>query len=293
MQRTRLIAAVAALAFLSAASLAQVQAKRIAIRLSPLPERVATADAVVTGKVTAIEDKTVSALPFPGAEEKAEFQIAVIKVGDALLGAKGLTHVKVGTVKPPEGGKPIIRPGGYGPPRLAVDQEGIFFLEKHPTETFYVIRSANGIINKADNENFDKQVKRAKECAKLLADPKAGLKAKDAEERGLTANLLLIRYGTPRPGQSKREAISAAESKQILTALADADWTKQVTVDDVSPQWGFGRLQLTDQDGWNANGPFNTPNAFADAAKEWLKSHVDSYRVQRFVDDKKEEKKDK
>ena len=37
------------------------QSKAVMIRLSPLPERVATADAVAVGKVTAIEDKTVSA----------------------------------------------------------------------------------------------------------------------------------------------------------------------------------------------------------------------------------------
>jgi hypothetical protein len=286
MKRT-LLAAVA-LTLLASLSFAQDPPKestKLAVRLSPLPERVATADAVVTGKVTGIEDKTVSAEPFPGAKEKAEFQIAVIKIEDAALGAKGLTHIKVGTVKPPEG-KPIIRPGGYRPPSLTVDQEGLFFLQKHPSESFYVIAGGAGVINKAGNDNFDKSVTRAKECAKLLADPKAGLKSKDADERALTAVLLITRYTTARPGQTKREAIDADESKQLLMALIDGDWTKASSQDDMGPTWAFQRLGLTDKDGWQPT-PFVNRDAFHDAAKAWLRGHADSFRIQRFVDEKK------
>src|SRR6516164_1077359 len=123
MRRTLLVAvaAVAGLSLLPTTSFAQGATSR-AIRFSPLPERVATADAVVIGKVTAIEDKTVSAEPFPGAKEKAEFQVAVVKIETGVLGTKKLTHIKVGTIKPPEG-RPVIRPGGYGPPKVSVDQE--------------------------------------------------------------------------------------------------------------------------------------------------------------------------
>jgi hypothetical protein len=297
MRRTLLVAlaAVVGLSLLPALSIAQVATSK-AIRLSPLPERVATADAVVTGKVTTIEEKTVSAEPFPGAEEKAEFQVAVVKIADGLLGTKKLTHIKVGFVKPPEGaggGRPIIRPGGgYGPPKLSVDQEGIFFLQKHPTESFYVLQGPLSVVNKANNDNYEKELTKVKDCAKLLADPKAGLKSKDAEQRALTASMLLIRYGTQHPGQTKREPIDADESKMILKALADGDWTKNNSFEDLSPQWGFNMLRLEEKDGWNPQGPFNTPNAYQDAAKAWLKDHADSYRVQHYVSDKKDEKKD-
>jgi hypothetical protein len=280
--------AAAALALAASLSLAQPQQSKVAVRLSPLPERVATADAVVTGKVTGIEEKTVSAEPFAGARDKVEYQIAVIKIDKSLFGAKDLTHVKVGTVKPPEG-KPPIRPGGYAPPRLAVDQEGLFFLHKHPTESFYVFQGPAAVVNKAGNDNFDKQLARATECAKLLADPKAGLKSKDAEERALTAVLLLARYTTARPGQTKREAIDGGESKQILTALIDGDWTKATTQDDMGAAWGFARLGLTQQDGWSP-GVFANRDAYHDAAKAWLRGHAETYRVQRFVSEKKEEK---
>lgn len=273
-----------------------VAAKRIAIRLIPLPERVATADAVVAGKVTSIEDKTVSAAPVPGAN-KVEYQIAVIKVADGLLGTKGLTHIKVGTVKPPEG-RPNIRPGGLLPPKLTVDEEGVFFLHKHPTESFYVLQGPMSVVNKANNDNYEKELARTKECAKLLADPKAGLKAKSAEDRALTATMLVLRFNTPRAGETKREPIGAEESQQILTALAGVEWNPKREPSDLvvlylSPQAAFGRLGLTDKDGWNAAGPFTTNNGYEEAAKAWLKGHADKYRVQKYVSDKKDEKKDK
>ncbi len=288
MRRTPLIALAVAvgLGLLSNASFAQPVSSK-AIRFSPLPERVATADAVVVGKVTGIEDKTVSAEPFAGAKDKVEYQIAVVKIEDGILGTKGLTHVKVGTIKPPEGQR-IIRPGGLAPPKLNVDREGIFFLHKHPSESFFVLQGATSVINKANNDNYEKEVARVKECAKLLADPKAGLKSKSADERALTASMLVIRYNTAHAGQTKRESIDADESKLILNALADGDWTKGNDLNDLSPQWGFSRLGLTDKDGWNARGPFTAPNDYQDAAKAWLKGHADSYRIQRFVDEKKE-----
>jgi hypothetical protein len=290
------LALAAGLCLVPATSFAQPVAKRIAIRFSPLPERVATADAVVAGKVTGIEDKTVSAEPAPGVKDKVEYEIAVVKVEDGILGTKGLTHVKVGTVKVPEG-KPIIRPGGGAPQKLTVDQEGVFFLHKHPTESFYVLQGPMSVVNKAGNDNYEKELARVKECAKLLADPKAGLKAKSADDRALTAGMLVLRYNTPRPGETKREAIDADQSKLILTALAEAEWNPKrdpnMAQNELLPQAVFGRLGLTDKDGWNAAGPFNTQNAYEEAAKSWLKGHADSYRVQRFVGDKKDEKKDK
>ncbi len=249
MTRTLLAGLVASALLAVLAGSSAAQARALAIRLSPIPERVATAAAVVVGKVTGIEDKPVSAEAFPGAKEKSEFNVAIVKVQDDLLGAKGLTHIKIGFIKPPEG-KPIIRPGGYRPPQPQVDQEGCFFLTKHPTESFYLLQGFNSVINKTGNGNFAKEMERVKECAKLMADPKAGLKAKDADARALTAAMLVVRYSTPQPGQTKREAIGAEESKQILMALADGDWTKKFSLADLPPSAAFGRLALTEKDGW-------------------------------------------
>src|SRR6516225_11259353 len=76
------------------------RAQGVAVRLIPLPERVAMADTIIVGKVTAIEEKTVSAHQFLGAKDKVDYNIAVVEVKDALLGAKGMTHLKIGFVEP-------------------------------------------------------------------------------------------------------------------------------------------------------------------------------------------------
>jgi hypothetical protein len=267
-------------------------ARAVAIRIVPVPERVALAQAVVVGKVTSIEEKTVSAESFPGAKDKVEYQIAVVKVADGLFGTKGLTHIKVGFIKPPAGDevRPLRPIRGFGPPHLAVDQEGVFFLSRHHAESFYVMRDNNSFMPKADNDNYKKELEAAKECAKLIADPKAGLKSKKAEERALTAALLVVRYTTPLTGREKREDIDAEESKLILKGLADGDWSKGFSPTELTPMMVFGRLNLQPKDGWNAQGPFNTPNAYQDAAKAWLKDHADKYRIQRYVTEKNEKK---
>src|SRR5437763_10625695 len=65
-----------------------------------VPQRLAWADCVVVGKVVSIEEKTVKAPRFPGDKEQGEYQVAVIQVDEALRGAKGLTHVRVGFFPP-------------------------------------------------------------------------------------------------------------------------------------------------------------------------------------------------
>ncbi len=269
-------------ALLSTISSAQV-ASKLAIRLLPLPERVASADSVLTGKVTEIEDKTVSVSPEPGNDNKIEYQIAVIKVADGVFGAKGLTHVKVGFQIPPAPGTGIVRPiGGRGPVQLTQDQEGLFYLQKHPTENFFVITDRQNFVQKNDNPNFEKELELTKKFAKLLADPMAGLKSKDAEERSTTAALLLYKYTTFKPGASKREDVNAAESKLILEGLADADFTKN----DVNANMAFYRLNPQPKDGWQP-APFKDQKEFGEAAKKWLKDNADKFRVQRLVADEK------
>src|SRR5437764_180523 len=76
-----------------------VEAKR-AIRIFTPVEKLVRADAVVIGKVSALEKDTVTAAPLPGAE-KITYKIAVIKVESGLVGAANVTHVKVGFIPPP------------------------------------------------------------------------------------------------------------------------------------------------------------------------------------------------
>jgi hypothetical protein len=264
-------------------------AKAVAIRPFPLPERVALADAAVVGQVTTIQDKPVSAVPFAGAEEKVEYTIAVIKVEDGLFGVKGLTHVKVGFQTPPAGGVggPIRRPGGFRMPRLTAGEEGCFLLAKHPTEPFFTLQGMDRVINQKDNPNYKKELATVKHCAKLLSDPTAGLKAKNADDRFLTAAMLVARYTAfLQPVGAKREPIDAGQSKLILHALAEADWSKPFSPTEPTAQAVFGRLGLGPADGWNPTPQtFQKPNGFAEAARKWLKDNADTYRIKRVVPD--------
>src|SRR5262245_42985576 len=58
--------------------------------------QLAQAEAVVVGKVTALEDKSVAASRDPEDREKVECRIAVVKIEESLVGSKDRTHVRVG-----------------------------------------------------------------------------------------------------------------------------------------------------------------------------------------------------
>src|SRR5262249_59165416 len=104
--------------------------------------------------------------------------------------------------------------------------------------------------------DFGKQVDFIRRAVKLLADPIATLTSKDAEERLITASLLIQRYSTLRRakgGRTKRVPIPAEESKLILTALYEADWNKSRT-EPYGPMGTFHRLRLSDADGYKLPG---------------------------------------
>ena len=84
----------------------------------------------------------------------------------------------------------------------------------------------------------------------------------------------------------KTEPIEAEQSKRILEALAAADWTPTTDFTTLSPRMVFGRFPLTAKDGW-APPAADDPNAFATYAQQWLKSHAGSYRIQRYVAERK------
>jgi hypothetical protein len=259
---------------------------------------------VVVGKVTAFTDKTVSVLPFPGAREKVEYQVAVVRIDDALVGAKDMKEIRVGFRLPPPAPAPVPAPGGgpvrIGPirkwrePSLVLDQEAMLFLVKHPEADFYVMPAYFSVIDKK-GPNFANDLAEVRKAARMLADPKAGLESKNADERLLTAGLLISRYRTPRVGgPPKTEPIDAAQSKLILQTLADADWKAAprpgIGLNTMTPQALFFRLGLQPKDGWTQPKDFKELPA---AAQKWLKDNADTYRIERFVAAEKTEKADK
>src|SRR5262249_20099781 len=162
---------------------------------------------------------------------KVEYQVVALQIEQDLLGAKGMKEIRLGFIPPQGGGggdpgpRPIrpIRPG-FGSPVFQTGQEGAFFLVKHPTESFYIAPMFGFTAKKTPN--FDKQIEQVKKCAKLLADPKASLKSKDADERLQTAGMLIYRYrnyAKNPTGKAQEKPIDAEESKQILLAIAEGD----------------------------------------------------------------------
>jgi hypothetical protein len=238
-----------------------------------LPDRVAAAAIIVVGQVTAVEEPKDT----PG------HKVMTVKVAESLLGAKGLTHVRVlftpRDMQPP--------PASSAPPPtlpLAVGQEGCFLLRSLTADALYRPIGFEYAVGKKD-QAYEKQLASIKRYAKLLEDTAAGLKAKDRDDRFTTAGLLILRYRAVF-GADKTEAIDAEQSKLILEALAEADWkpegprvpTQERT--QMTPAALFQLLGPAAKDGWMPPANFQE---FTAAAQKWLKENAETYRIQRFV----------
>jgi hypothetical protein len=285
--------------------LAAAPARALVILPPPIALRVAQSSTVVVGKVESIEDKTVAAKRNPNDNDKAEYQIAVVKIEAPILGAKGITHVRVGFLPPP----PVRPGGGIRPPisnvrpfSLVKDQEVLLFLHPHFDGNFLTGTNSFDVVDKQGNANFEKEVAEAKTAGKLLADPTAGLKSDKQDDRYLTAAMLITQYRTKHIGapEPRTEAVDAQTSKLVLSALAEANWAGPTPGNPrLMPQSLFNQLGVTDKNG------FTPPTKEVMGQKQvdyqqlpaytqqWLKDNAGKYRIQRFVYDEKQEKADK
>jgi hypothetical protein len=237
----------------------------------PLPNRVATADLVVAGKVTSIEEKTVM-------KNRTEYRIAVITISDALTAPKDAKTIRLAfMVLPP---MVVINPPPF---QAAVGQEGCYFLTKSADNDFYTASGGLSFLNK-NNPNFEKDLDLVKRCCKMLQEPDTALKAKNAEERFIAAAMLLAQYRTRKSAAAKTEPIDAEQSKLILQALAGADWTPANDFMKLSPSMVLGRLPLTAKDGWM---PPRDRKEYAEYAQKWLKDNAGTYRIEKFTTEKK------
>jgi hypothetical protein len=263
-----------------------LSARAMMVRPPAGPVKVAQADTVVVGRVMGLEDQDVTA-PLPGTTNKVKYRIAVVRVHERIKGGKGKDTVRVGFLSP----APAVPPGGGvrvfirrpASVNLAPGQDGIFYLTRHPTESFYVVPAFYSFTS-SQAPNYAEELKGARKAVKLLQDPMAGLKSKDAKDRLLTAELLLGQYRTPKGGPVKTAPISAEESKLILSALLDADWTpRPVPFGQTTPQMLFYQLGATDKDGWRPPQNVRNPQEINNAMRAWLREHRDTFRIQRFV----------
>ena len=285
----------ASVAAVAVAALTTGPAAAIAIMIRSPAQRAVTADVIVVGKVTAIEKDTVEAVPFPGSPNKVTYKVAVVKVETPLSGAANLTHVKVGFIPPPPmepnapvppAGRPIRR--GPALPDLKEGQEFLFFLVKHPEGGgFYVMPSMSPPVETKGDE-AKKEVEGVKKVTTVLADPAKALKAEKAEDRYFAATVMVAKYRTYPEfvrGEVDQVPIPADESKQLLAALTEGDWSQ---FDRTGPNGmqAFSSLGLTDKDGWKF--PMIPANADANkvmqaAFAKWLDGPGKDYQIKKIV----------
>lgn len=254
-------------------------AKRIAAPPNPV-QRALQSEAVLTGKVTAIEKEPVEVEEVKGSP-KMPFKVAVIKIETALAGAANMTHIKVGfpaNAAPGRGRGPVVA--------LEENQEGVFFLTKHPSGQFYTFNWMTGPVFTAD-ENYKATLANVKKALAAVADPGKALKSEKAEDRSFAAIALILKYrSAPQTGgEIGLEKIAADDSKLILKGLSEANWSKF----DPSlppPSNAFYMLGLTQEDGWVQ--PKGQPGTdFNDELRKafttWLEGPGKDYRINKFV----------
>jgi hypothetical protein len=267
-------------------------ARALVVAPPPGPTRVLNADAVLVGRVLALEPQDVIVAGPPGSGQKDAFRIAAVQVGEALRGAKDAKTVRVGFPVPradgAPGGRAFFLPGvGRLSGPLTPGQHGLLLLTRHPRADFYVV-PIGSYLPSMGNEHFESDVGSLRKLVRVMADPKASLRSKDPQERFLAAAVLVSKYRTPpRTGRPvKQEPLDAAESRQILASLADADWAiPQRDALIPNPLIVFNQLGLGTADGWMYPRKANQEQIVA-AMRAWLREHAATYRVRRFVAEK-------
>ena len=284
-----LLAAVAVVAVLPAPA----GAKKAVRAFSPL-DKLVRADAVVVGKVTALEKEAVLATPAPGAAEKLSYTVAVIKVETAIAGVPNATHVKVGFFPPAPAPAPGDRPvrGGYQPVNLAVGTEGLFYLAKHHTGDFYVVSPTMPPVE-AKADDYKAQVALVKTAAAALADPAKALKAEKAADRLVAATVLVTKYRAyPDGGGEVVEAkVPADVSALALKALAEGNWMPDPN-DPIGANGyqAFAQLGLGEQDGWKYPVVKPGEDVYAktrEAFTKWLAGPGKDYQIKTWAAKKK------
>jgi hypothetical protein len=288
----------------AAVALVATEATAFALVAAPNPpvRRAIGSDVVLVGKVTGFEKDLVQAEPYPGAKQKTGYKVAVVKIEDGLAGTGKMKEIKIGFIPPakPDPNAPVrpgIRPprGGFGIPELKEGQEFLFFLAKHPSGDFYIMPGMSPPVDMKD-ANAKKEVENVKKITAILADPMKGLKSDKADVRAETAAIMVSKYRSypATGGQVDQVAIDADESKLILKALLEGDWSARGGFrfdGPPTPLMAFQSLTLNEKDGWVAPVIVNVPGAppvdygavQKDAFAKWLDGAGKKYVVKKIV----------
>jgi hypothetical protein len=274
----------------------------------PIPDLVAGSDLVVIAKVNRIHKNFITALPTRQAAKKEYYQLVEVTVKETIQGAKSASRITLGVqcFGMKLGGGPLTVTPAV---KWTEGQEACFFLKRHFSGKFYEAGFENVLRKEAPlggNPNYNADLELARKCARLLASADKSLKSDKGEDRFLTAAMLIRKYRGPAlsPFEMnkkvkkpvKEEPISPEQSKLIVKALAEADWSlaKEPFASQNHPAGLFRRLGLTAKDGWtlrqtpanplDGRANYKLHVEFTAAAKKWLKAHAATYRIKRIVE---------
>jgi hypothetical protein len=226
-------------------------------------QRFFRADLIAGGRVTAIEDRPMRVHVSPGADTTQDWAVAVVEVTRGIKGAEGLTHVRV-----------ALREHQ----KLTVGLESVFFLVEHFREPVFVLDEIYDYPLEMGGGTQKDQVKQYEQWARLLADPECGLTSRNADERCLTAALLLARKRfTQRAGQPA-QGFDAKQSRLILEALAGGDFARWHGDRQLSLTAAFAALGVTEKDGWKPQS-FAGPEQYQAAIKAWLNENATTFVI--------------
>lgn len=243
----------------------------------PRPVLAATqSDAVLVGTVVAIDEQPTSAKSHPDAAEESAYSVATVRIDRPLNGVKNLTHVRVAV----QFGS-LDRAGA--PFRL--DGQFLFFLQRHPTAQLFVPSHHQPLDMTLPGVNS--VLHRVTVAMNAVNDPVKALTAKESEDRVIAAMALAHWYRRvpPNANGTDRVARPAGESKLILAALAEAEWSAERRYDEANPYGVILGLGL-ENDGFKL--PGNTTGEEVGAATKkafvkWLAESGDKAVVRQFV----------
>ena len=69
--------------------------------------------------------------------------------------------------------------------------DGLFILNKHHKENFYLVPNYTSFVSSQNNPNFETEIRNAKQFGKVLENTTAALKSDDQQQRYLAAALLI------------------------------------------------------------------------------------------------------
>lgn len=273
-------------------------------------KRAFESDVVVVGEVTVIEADPIEAESFPGAKRATEYRVGIVKIDKALVGAVGLTHIKVAYVPAKPRPAPVpVQQVGPGDIRIAIaprlPQVSGPQLKPGVKGCFFLIKLANSGLYKtsykcppilAESKGYEIAVADVQRAMKVVANPMKALSAAKPDDRYFAAVALLAKYRTipfsrTGPGRAMSQTdIPVDESKRIIRAVAERDdWSPAGMTHDVTPASLVGLLGLKADDGWQQPKPvrgqdYNT--LVRDVFRKWAKEHVaDEFVVRRYTPD--------